>query len=204
MMQVLDAKDSLDTEESRNDLLMQKLLYEAPAPASQALIKKEITIEPFPQVYSGMLKNQPAQQSRTGNIIQTSLDMDWESPSEFLNSGLTAGPSFPQILVKEDRDVSERDGDENCSAGHLDHRDHTYACMAQAKGKSGIKQEKKKVQESNLETASMRSSWCQPIYTPAMIFATTNVSHIFGQAEGYEKVKVSHLIFIFKYFSIDF
>ena len=125
--------------------------------------------------------------------------MDWESPSEFLNSGLPGGPSFrdglPQILVKEDRDASERDGDENCSAGHLDHRDHTYACMAQAKGKSGIKQEKRKVQESNLETTSMRGSWWQPSYTPPMILPATNVSHIFGQSDGYEKVNVSHLIF---------
>ena len=136
-------------------------------------------MEPFQnaQVYSGMLKDQSPLHQRRGNIIQTSLEMEWESSSEFFNSGLRGSSfqdsftgSIPQISVKEDLDAVKRDINENCSAGHLDHRDHTYACIAQGKGKSLTKE------EANLETTSMSSSWWQPPCIPPAILATSNVS----------------------------
>ena len=192
--------DSLETEEEKKALLLQKLLNEVD-PTNPALIKRD-TKEPFldAQVYPGMLNDQFPLQQRRGNIIQTSLDMDWESSSEFFNSG-NRGSShqesfsgcIPQISVKEDRDVAKIDKKENCSAGHLDHRDHTYACISEGKARSGIKQEKGQV-ESSLETASKPSSWWSPLsgIPPVVIFL--------GQAW----ISESESLFLFKCFLIDF
>ena len=160
--------DSYETEQDSKSLLMQKLLYEA-HPTSQALAKRDTIMEPFlnPPIFSGMLK---AESSLQKNISQPSLEMDWESPGNLLNSGL--------LSVKEERNVVNRSGNENCLAGHLDHRDHTYACIAQAKANSAIKQEN---HGQELETSSMPSSWWQqPLgrvdYIPQGISAASNVS----------------------------
>ena len=175
--------DSLETEEDRKALL--QLLNEVD-PANQAVIKRD-DMEPSlnPQVYSGMLRDQSPLHQSTGNIIHTSLEMDWESSSEFFNSGLRGSSyqdsftgSISQISVKEDLDVVKRDVNENCSAGHIDHRDHTYACIAQGKAKSGIKQEKGQV-ESNLERGSMPSSWWQPPSIPPQVILATSPFHRF-------------------------
>ena len=162
--------NSLETEQESKALLMQKLLYEA-HPASQALGKRE-AMEPFlnPLVHSGMLKAESSlEQKYSGNI----REMDWENSERDSFSGYT-----PQLSVKEESNVANRDGNENCSAGHLDHRDHTYACIAQAKANSAIKQEKER--ELNLETTLMPSSWWQPLcgvdYNPQGISTANNVS----------------------------
>ena len=162
--------DSFETEQDSKSLLMQKLFYEA-HPTSQALVKRDTT-EHFlnPPVYSEMLKAESSLQQNSDNSSQPSLEMDWESSGKFLNSGL------PQLSVKKERNVIIRDGNENCSAGHLDHRDHTYACIAQAKANSAIKQEN----GQELETTSMPSNWWQPLgrvdYIPQGISAASNVS----------------------------
>ena len=174
--------DSLETEEDRKALLLQKLLNEVD-PANQAVIKRD-DMEPFlnPQVFSGMLKDQSPLHQSTGNIIHTSLEMDWESSSEFFNSGLR-GSSYQDsftgsISQISDLDVVKRDVNENCSAGHIDHRDHTYACIGQGKAKSGIKQEKGQV-ESNLGRGSMSSSWWQPPSIPPQVILATSPFHRF-------------------------
>ena len=177
--------NSLEIEQGSKALLMQKLLYEA-VPANQALGKRD-AMEPFlnPLVNSRMRTAESSLQQNSENICQTSREMDWESSSKFLNSGLHGSSDqdsfsgfMPQSSVKEESDVAKRDGNENCSAGHLDHRDHTYACIARAKANSAIKQEKD--QELNLETSSMPSSWWQSLgrvdYIPQGISDASNVS----------------------------
>ena len=186
-------ESSHETEElGSKALFLQKLLFEA-NPTSQALAKRD-TMGPFqhPPVFSGMLKAQSPLQQNTGNIVQTSLEMDWESSSEFLNSELRGSSDnfsgcIAQSTVKVEADVVKRN--ENCSAGHLDHRDHTYACIAQAK--SAIKEEKGE-SESNLGP----SWWNQPLCVPHGMFAASSVSASFKFSSDFQFFIPFDLLFL--------
>ena len=199
---MLDMESSHDTLESlpqeRKPIAPRNILLVADQ-ARQTMVKREaMELLPSlnPAVHPGLLKVQSHLQQ---NSSKMPLEMDWESPSELMNSALhgsskadTFGGCIPQLSVKKERGIFKRD--ENCSAGHLDHRDHTYACLAQAKS----------TQESHLETTSMPTRWWLPQradlgrveLNPQGILTASNVS---GSSHFKECASVSPFINIFKY-----